>query len=136
MFWHLSEEQVENLRQENPDNPYLEQWQDMQQAYARSTSGSDTTESLPAHNFYIVIKMKTKGCSDHLEYDEEHDMLMPKEGYGEFCGVASTKPELDELIAKTNDYMHLVFQAKIQGRTSWRDLLQFMSNHKMLSSFT
>jgi len=133
MFWHLGPEVVDALEAQDPQNPYLDHWREMQRQYAESTGAVGCA----TRYFWIVIRIKAENFSEHIEHIEEPPMFLPKEGHGEFSGIVTDKSELDALIEKeSEEYVHLIFRAKIQGNSSWRTLLTFMGTHDMLSSFS
>lgn len=128
MIYHLNAEAMADLEAHDPHNPQLALWKNL---HTRPAAIEE-----PIKNFWVVLRVRSKNFSEHIEFLEKPPMIFPREGHGEFAGVARNKAELDIMVGKdTHRYVYLVFQAKIQGRKSWRILLEFMGNNDMLSTF-
>jgi hypothetical protein len=134
MFWHIPQDTLAEMASSDDESvrQVAEAWAQNMAQYSQKTGAS----GMPIKNFYIVLRMNKKDFSEKIEFIAEPPMMLPKEECGEFVGIARNKDELDKMVEEKNDdYIHLVFQAKIQGRAAWRDLLMFMGNHNMLQQF-
>ncbi len=132
MIWYMNPEAIADIEASDPNNPTLAAWRTAQQQYSVDPNALGALK-----NFWMVVRMRSAKFSEHIEFVEEPSMILPKEGHGEFAGVATTRQELSILVEKESaKYVYFVFQVKIQGPTHWRELLEFLGNHDMLSTFT
>lgn len=109
------------------EGPSYTAWAEQMQTYQKylNTAGEPKC-------FWIVLGLPGNNYSDKLEWHKEIPMVVPIKGEGKLIGIASSKEQVDALIAKDQDNVHLVFKAKIQGEDAWRKLLEFLGTHAML----
>ncbi len=103
-------------------------WQYMAQQYQKATNSAGARKV----NFWMVISLPGDSYSETLGWHDDLPMLMPASGTGTFLGLARTKAELDKMILNDQENVHLTYKVKIQGRQSWRDLVEFLATHDML----
>jgi hypothetical protein len=111
-------------------DPNWRLWQQTMREYTEAASA----EGFPKSHFWIVIALPGGNYANHLDWHHEIPMLMPASGTGKFLGIALTKPDLDQMVEKDKDNVHLTFKVKIQGQSAWRELLEFLARHDMLEN--
>ena len=104
-------------------------YQQAMQQYAAITGSQGATST----GFWFVVKLPKKNFSETLEMHPELPMMVPKEGTGELVGVARDSRELDKLLEKTSEeFVHLTYKVKIQGKHAFRTLIEFLAEHNMI----
>lgn len=118
----------------NPLDDAYREWYD-------SITAGDTpaTASIHGHGVkvWIVIRLRSKGFSDHLDYNEEFGMYIPKKGYGELWGIATNPEQVEQLVEGTkqqseSSFVFLVYKVRIRGEEQWGGLLDFLARGQMI----
>lgn len=90
--------------------------------------------------FWLVLRIKKKDFGERLEMHPNLELILPKDGFGEFVGVVRNQEELVDLISpdpknpddKKKDYIYLTYKVKVQGQTGWKKLLEFLAQNEFL----
>lgn len=90
--------------------------------------------------FWIVLRVKKQDFSNRLEMHPAVDMIIPRDGFGEFVGVVRNQEELVNLISpdpkdsndKKRDFVYLTYKVKVTEQTVWRNLIEFLAKNEML----
>lgn len=90
--------------------------------------------------FWIVLRVKKQDFGERLEMHPTVDMMMPKDGFGEFVGIVRNGDELYNVVTadpkkdddKKRDFIYLTYKVKVQGQTGWKKLIEFLAQNEML----
>lgn len=105
-------------------------------AYLAALNGAAGTQT----RFWIVLRVKKQDFGDRLEMHPTIDMMVPKDGFGEFVGLVRDGDELYNLVTadpkkdddKKKDFVYLIYKVKVTGQTGWRNLIEFLAKNEML----
>lgn len=90
--------------------------------------------------FWIVLRVKKQDFGERLEMHPTLDMMVPKDGFGEFVGIVRNGDELHNTVTADpkkdddtkRDFIYLTYKVKVQGQTGWRNLIEFLAQNEML----
>jgi len=126
-----------------PDNSIYAQWNEAMQTHAAATESG----TLPQTSFWIVISLPKKDFSKRIEEHPTLPIMIPASGMGDLVGIATSKAELDKMTTpsgpgpkegerwksdKRRDKIFLAYKIRLQGRQTWRDLIEFCGERDML----
>ena len=82
--------------------------------------------------FWIAVSLPAKKFSENIRRHKEIPMLIPASGKGTLLGVANDKQELDSLVEKDSENVHLVYKVAVRGPEVLHNLLEFLARNDML----
>jgi len=119
---------------------YLAQYANAMAGVTSLSGSAEPNFDFLAKRFWLVVRVKKENFGEKLEMSPGDDLILPKDGCGEFIGVARNEDELNNLITPdpTNpddlraNFVYLTYKVKIPGNSVFRRLLQFLGEHEML----
>lgn len=112
-------------------------------AWFEALSGNKSSTYHPSIGlpFWVVLRLRKKDFSKHLDYDEENGMWVPQKGYGELWGIVTTREQLEALIQPKPDpdparveqgFVFLVYKIRVKGQEKTARLLSFLASQGMI----
>ena len=120
-----------------------------------SVPGEPATRTAPGYGvkFWVVLRIPCKDLDTIMEFSEELDMYLPKKGFGEIWGVATSQAALDKLVSPhykvssgasgepapkgdlyqvSSQYVFLTYKIRVRTEEQWGSLLHFLGTHGMI----
>ena len=94
----------------------------------------------PGICLWIIVGLRKKNFSEHIEWHKDAPAMVPKPGYGELKGIVSRREDIEDLITpdhnKENDprreYVYLIYKARFKENWEWQELLDFLAARRIL----
>ena len=149
MFYPFTQEMIQEMMaasgtSTSTEGPAYAQWAEAMKDYA----GKTNSQGLPSVTFWLVLEIPKKNFSEKIEDHLTLPLQMPVSGTGTLTGIARTQEELDKMTipagpdpktGKTEpdprrDNVYMTYKIKLQGKQTWRDLIEFCGEHDMLTA--
>lgn len=90
--------------------------------------------------FWIVLRVKKQDFGDRLEMHPSAELMVPRDGFGEFVGIVRNSDELYNTVTADpkkedddkRDFIYLTYKVRVPGQTGWKKLIEFLAQNEML----